>query len=374
MSDQIKIYNDILKDSSAEIPSSNTGAMKVKSEPFRALSIDWLSVSCKVIREPKQFFQIEHASYGNSIWFTIRIFKVNNMPFFTVFSNPKSSILPNDSAILKFENWILYSDQFKFNALQLIDDAGLSYTKINRADIALDIQNFDHNLNPHTLITMIVNEKVNRLGKGKFTLIGRSHKQLRYDYLRFGTKNSPVSVYLYNKSQEFRDVAVKQHIVKNWELIGYNQNKDVWRLEISIVGNVKQLYDNSSGELLYITIYTLLDSYYLRCIYYSLFLRYFSFKYVDKTKHHSNWKPVKLLSNSKDYALSVSDIEHVPNATRIHKIVIGKMIDFYDTAQFTSKQERINYYNSIITYTTRYQLTNWAIQIKGLQHHSQKEL
>lgn len=73
-------------------------------------------------------------------------------------SKPKSTMIPSDSAVIKFENWILYSDQFMANIHQIISDAGLKVRKINRLDIALDLHNFDHNIKPHTLIKNVMNE------------------------------------------------------------------------------------------------------------------------------------------------------------------------------------------------------------------------
>ena len=92
-------------------------------------------------------------------------------------------------------------------------------------------------------------QKIRKKGRGHFIVSGSQANTSKFHYLRFGSRLSAVSVYLYNKSKEMEDVKFKPYIENVWMQAGINADKPVWRLEFSMKNEATTFYNEATGEI-----------------------------------------------------------------------------------------------------------------------------
>lgn len=203
-----------------------------------------------------------HAIYRNSC--TI---KLRNFPICHVHWAPKSSALDPHSCTIKVANRLLYSSQWSFHLHNVCDALRLDVRSITRADICCDFIRFANGQLPNDFIHHYLRDSVGkrkwtyiRHGSNSFTTIGRKVMRMEdgstelkaktkiksvtteFNYLRFGTRNSGCSVYLYNKSLELKEQHGKPWIRQSWIDGGlikesYEEGEEepqVYRLELSL--------------------------------------------------------------------------------------------------------------------------------------------
>lgn len=207
---------------------------------------------------PEEF----HPIYRHS--FTL---KLNSFPICHVHFQPKSSALNPRTASVKVANRLLYSSTWSFHLHNVIEALGWTVKSITRADICCDFVQFANGQLPTDFIHHYVRDSNSadtetyiRRGSNKFCVIGTKRMiaadgstkigkdteiktiESRFDYLRFGTRQSGVSAYLYNKSAELREQHAKPWIRQSWIDAGLikaeyedgEKEPDVYRLELSI--------------------------------------------------------------------------------------------------------------------------------------------
>jgi ribosomal protein L30E len=152
-------------------------------------------------------------------------------------------------------------------------------------------------------------------GRGKFTVIGEQKFENSYQYLRFGSKTSDINVYLYDKSTELKQIQDKPYIRKLWALNGIDDQKTVWRLEVSIKGSGAHMVNLNTGEQCEIgfSIFENLDT--LHDIYFSYINQHFHFKINDYTKNKSRMNQLVLFDNQR---VSFKPL-YLPNETGSNK-------------------------------------------------------
>jgi len=343
-------------------PYSNTVSNYTGNRTSAPLSIDWLSVSCKRISEPKQPYKFQEQQYGTKIFKKVEKITLNEMPIGWLTSVPASNILPADSAILKFENWLLYQDFFQSNILNYISDFGLTYNGINRLDIAVDINTFANNLKPNNLIQRFLKEEYKHLGRSKFKVIGSTNVKNSYDYIRFGTGESAISVYLYNKTKELAEVADKQHIREIWKKSELDITNDIWRLEASFRGDKKNLTDIDTGEIHDIDLHCVMNDNELRALYFTAIKERFTFLRSAKDSNKSRLQRVVLFEDIKHIHHKTIYKDYKPDTTRTHKVAIKKYIDFYNEIRYTMPSISYTTLKQIEQYANQYRLTNYLYE------------
>lgn len=146
------------------------------------------------------------------------------------------------SCAIKIANAVLYTADWHFILYDILRCLNWTAKNITRCDLACDFNYFHGGLLPETFIRVYLTKSSNtyiRHGSNKWASIGTKemHKNT-FDYIRWGSRKSGISVYLYNKSKELREQKFKPWIAKLWEENNLSI-KDTWRVEISI---------NSSGR------------------------------------------------------------------------------------------------------------------------------
>lgn len=188
-------------------------------------------------------------------------------PIAHVFLHPKSSALDPHSCAVKVANRLLYSSTWSWHTLNVCAALRLEIKSITRVDLCCDFVEFANGQLPSDFIHHYLRDTVSRdtesyirRGSNKFCAIGKKvikfdknatkvkgEKAIdsvvsEFDYLRFGTRQSGCSVYLYNKSLELREKHGKPWIRRSWIDAGlikesYTESEtepDVYRLELSI--------------------------------------------------------------------------------------------------------------------------------------------
>ena len=209
--------------------------------------VDWLQLHCrhrsKISNWNFEIYDVKKKDYGTKIFEDVEYIFRKGRLLATCCSKPRSAVIPADTCIVKFENDVLYDNLLDWQVKEFLHYNKLEFIGISRLDIASDFTKFANGKDPESLIHSFLRGKIVKMGKGKFKVHGEVGRFISHDYLRFGGKDSPISVYLYNKTKELQQVKMKPHIVEQWDKVGIDVSTDVWRLEVSIKGTKKVLRD-----------------------------------------------------------------------------------------------------------------------------------
>lgn len=250
-----------------------------------------------------------------------------NRKIATLESKPHSKILHEKSALLKIENKYLYSSALFEYIAMLVEFLNAEIINISRIDICADFTHFKNKLEPSTLINRYLKEKLFRIGRGKFTVIGSQQDVRSVEYLRFGTKNSAVNTYLYNKSKEMNEVRHKAHIAESWKQNGLEETQDIWRLEHSLKSEALTYYDESTGEIIKITLDSLRNNQFVSKLFESLTEQYFEFRINDGNKNKSRMKKLPLFSE-KDFYYKRIKLTNEIDVTKRDKVLMKNIYKF----------------------------------------------
>lgn len=310
------------------------------------ITLDWLQIYCNGSKfTPGGDFVIKEEPYQTKLFKKIHKVYLWEEEFCTCTSVPTSNVLPPSAMIVKFSNRQLYGAMFKELFELFMFRCQVEYISVTRIDLALDLQTFRNNLHPLNLIKGFVFDKYLKNGRGKFTIHGEQKFTNEFQTLRFGTKTSPVNVYLYNKSIELRQVQDKPYIRARWDELGAVPGVDVWRLEISIKAEGTGFVNLNTGEYDKVSIYTVFETDILHHVYFSFIAQYFAFKINDQTKNKTRMKDLQLFA---DYDALFKPL-YLPNTTGSNlsdKIFIKKLFQF--DQEFRGVDEQSGQAQSII--------------------------
>lgn len=141
-------------------------------------------------------------------------------------------------------------------------------SSVSRIDICYDFFLFDNGMKPKTLINGYYTGKYLKTGYSKALGVGEQFNDYNPQTLSFKGKGSAISVKLYNKTQEMRDTKEKRYIQDAWFKCGLVE-QDVWRLEVSIKSDGRDVVCLETGEMIKIGIAELENKETLRDIFMS---------------------------------------------------------------------------------------------------------
>jgi hypothetical protein len=299
---------------------------------MRRINIDWLQVSAKgIMAEHSDIniivkdFQTRHFKCVADIE-VIGVGKVG-----TIMHTPHSKVLDRDLHVFKLDNQFCYRESPIRFTCDLLRKLGLEPKGITRLDLAIDFNRFDYrNTKPEEFIRRFIGGRYLKLGKqNKYKLQGTQEENKNthvFEYLRFGGNNSPVSVYMYNKSKEMDQVRFKPYIKDRWDQDKLNTEEDVWRLEVSIKGNQLKVADRKTAEIINVSLYELyIREDLLEKLFNAVIAKYFRFKVNDDNVNKSRMNDIALF---KDVFHDPDDIiidREKKDHTRADKIFIRKL-------------------------------------------------
>lgn len=215
-------------------------------------SCDWLSGSATLAEpfNPKNIpgIRCELQKLSTRVFSEWWILKDGIYPIMDLLIKPKTPILHPMTAHFKLHNSVFYKHHGADNDMDYFKRFGLHNAKPTRVDVCADFNLFRNALNPASFITRISRGIYLRKHGGRFKLEATQSRTPSFHYLRYGSATSPVSLYLYNKSKELKEVKAKPWITSMWQKKGLDMTKDVWRLEFSIKDTRMHFLNTSTGE------------------------------------------------------------------------------------------------------------------------------
>jgi hypothetical protein len=292
----------------------------------KIINIDWLSFFCQC-GEPVNFddYTLELKTYGTQIFEKAADVIKDNEVIAIVLWQPRSSILQQNSAMIKIKNRQLYNEQWYTIFTDLEKSWFCHDIKISRIDICADFVNFKNGLYPKTLISNFLTQKFVKVGRGNFKVIGEQKKYINYQYLRFGSGSSDISAYLYNKSTELKEVKDKPYIRELWHNLNNQNNRDVWRLEFSLKGKSLKIVDTINGNFVVDSFKSLTDKELIANIYSFMVKKYFQFVIPEQQKNKSRLKKL-VLFDDEDCHFEIVDFALKSDTSRKHKIFLTNLV------------------------------------------------
>lgn len=298
------------------------------NSPTTPTLIDWLSISGKSKGITIKKYKVVRLNYGSSVFKYIDELYSDNERIATVTSNPYSSVMDPDLFIVKFDNWVLYSDKFYNYFEDVIKEVGLYDYQISRLDVCKDFNFFYRSRCPAKLIKGILSEKYKRLGITKISYWGTNNRELTYDYLGFGRKSSLVAAYLYNKTLEMQQVKYKPWIVHKWKEHKLTSKSPVYRLEFAIKKAKLDFQNTVTGELFEFNIKDIFDQEKLEELYLLLLMKNFRIKFMTGQKNVSRERNLILFKKS-DFDKIIWEPVKPLETNRADKIFLKKLDNLY---------------------------------------------
>lgn len=337
-------------------------------------SVDWLQIFCSNPSMNPPIWK-ENVSPISDRWGNHRTFKLVKAKQFVkgyqwqstilykdytiahVATVPIDSRVRKDGAAIKLDNTVLYIADWYQLLFEVLSTLGWSPLNITRVDLACDFNYFLDGLCPDTFIRKYVSKtkaSYIRKGSNKFALYGIKQMHCTiYDSIRWGSRQSGVSVYMYNKSKELRDVKDKPWIRKLWASAGLATTRDVWRVEISITSQGLGLKSLSTHMFHSLFVDEFRDPDSVRDMWKVYAAKYFIFYRTDpKAKRKRDLTEVMLfdLKTKVDYYPVSLTESH--DTGRMERIVSGKLDELREyilERDYNDKQEIISAFDNVIS-------------------------
>lgn len=275
------------------------------------VSIDWLSIYCDCsAMAPCQDYIFDKEPYGTQEFKDMYTIYLYGEEIAILTCNPRSSVMKPGTGMLKILNPILYQQGLPEIVYDLLYSCNIQFLNISRLDLCADFNHFEGYPQMQQFFQDFLTIKLWKIGAAKykvcankatefdcdyFKLIGLQSSQHTYQYLRFGSKVSKVSAYLYNKTQEFRDVKRKNYIAEAWKANEIDEKQEVWRLEFSLKGDGIKFLNQETKQWQSKNLEMVFDPIQRTQLYNALYLKYWDFRVNDGQKRKDRMKHAALL-------------------------------------------------------------------------------
>jgi len=316
------------------------------------INVDWLQLNCRSKHYDyfsNDEYKLEQTTIRTRNFLIVDEFYWNNRKTATIARKPSSTALDANIILIKFDNWLLYQKNLKEIIKQFLNILKLIPVNITRFDIALDFQRFNKNMLPGQLIKRFMSNKYLKIGKGKGSLHFNHNYHFISEYIRFGSNQSNICYYLYNKTKELNDVKKKPYIEDCWALNNFDKNSDTWRIEFSIkTGNV-DIFNQETGELeplktghkknKQLNLDLLLDTSFIKDLFFTLAKKYFTF--YRNTGGKKCRMPVIDLFGTFTIEKNLQYITKKIENGRADKIFLNKINSLNDELRFIAKDAEL---------------------------------
>lgn len=253
--------------------------------------------------------------------------------------NPYSSVIDKDMVIVKIENRALYHADLYRRIVLMMDALGLVYRSITRLDIACDLACFVGGLHPLELLERYrCNDFIKRGSRSYNQWLTAPYSAATAPFklgeqlanakhvthsVSWGGATSDAHVKMYNKTREIKRESGKRYIMNWWRKNGLVTDADVWRVEISVGGRSRALVDNSTGEVIAVSLLEACSYKYLVATFLALARRHFAFWDVRGAKDRRHAKEVTLFDVKSDATYTAITAFSKPEPTRTAKVCIN---------------------------------------------------
>lgn len=310
-------------------------------------SLDWLQIYCHVPKFPdemtKEIVSPRSDKWGNHRRYTlidplewIRGYRLQyavryrNYIVAHIACDPVNASNDPQGGAIKIANPVLYVADWHFILSDMLTTLGWQAKNLTRVDLACDFNYFTNGLHPETFIRKYMTKSDNsyiRCGSNQWACYGYKeiHKNT-YNSIRWGSRQSGVSVYLYNKSKELEQQKYKPWIVDAWKKASLDP-KNTWRVEISVNSSgrgLKAIGDDIIHTLFVDEIDTQQSVENIFKVYAS---RYFHFKAIkrDGAKRKKDMPDVDLLDLSCPLELKPTTLYQSNKSARAEQITLRKL-------------------------------------------------
>ena len=365
---------------------------------MHVISVDWLTISVDCSKFAIHTnYTCDREPYGTSIFKDMYTIGMDGKQIAILTLHPRMKHMNPHLGLLKILNPILYLPNLDRIVYNLLFDLRLEVLGVSRLDLCADFHRFTDYADVQDFIRDFLSVRIWKIGQAKykcagkvakaptlphykrkskrkmeqepesFKVIGKQSARHNFQYLRFGSHISDVSAYLYNKTQEFKDVKRKNYIEEMWTHSGINPNETVWRLEFSIKGNGIKFIDTTSGEFSQKTLDMVLDPTLREQLYNACFLKWWIFRYNDGQVRKDRMKPVRMLEiDSSIYeprAIDCSD-----ETSRENKRMITALEKTYDEIRIKHQVRDMEIEQALQKVTDFTRLNSWRAEKYGRKY------
>lgn len=274
---------------------------------------------------------------------------------------PRTKVINPKATLVKLENRLLYTSQYCEILYDIFKCFDLVYKGITRIDVALDCQELWEGKDVQDFLQKCLVPR--QSDEGFIYNVGRTHVVAhmcrdnkgnnRINSVKWGSPKSRISCYCYDKTLELIEKKDKPWIRNAWDRNGieweYNEEelsqlsrkqkermikrtglqayvkKPVWRFEISIKGQGKQVVIEDTGEILSLDIDYLKNSIQVKNLFYSYARHCFKFRQNTGQVDKYNFKPLQIFNPMAETPYLPKQLNEGKQTGRTEKIVANKL-------------------------------------------------
>lgn len=371
------------------------------------ISVDWLQVYCtnnlsdvlKLGYADCKEFSSEKTERVTPLWQEVYIIKYQNIDVAEYCRFPRSSAIDPRGCTIKLHNRVLYSAGFIEMLKSVMKFLDVQYVGVTRLDLCYDC-NFLHNhrsvhdfLFQYFVHAPYCSGHIIRNGSRKVQINATrtTHGATTISAMRWGSKSSAVGVYCYNKSLELLEVHDKPWIRTAWENSGLVNDYDadgwnslddrekqkcidagtsegyvkqsVWRFEISIKSEGKDIINLSTGQLFRIDLSYLTTQQYVEHLFFVYANKYLDFRESTGQKEIRNYPQLQIFEVSGNTELKPIHLNKCADTGRTEKIAANKLKKLAATYSDLTTQD-LSMINSAI---------NFLYEISGMKKHAYEQ-
>lgn len=371
------------------------------------ISVDWLQVYCinNLSDVPQsgyglcRSFTAEKLDRVTPLWTEVYVIKYNNLEVAEYCRFPRSSAMDDKGCTIKLHNRVLYSAQFIELLKAIIAFLDVQYVGVTRLDLCYDC-NFLHNhrsvhdfLFQYFVHVPFCSGHIIRNGSRKVQINATrtTYGATTISAMRWGSKSSAVGVYCYNKSLELLEVHDKPWIRDAWKNSGLVNDYDadgwaslddrdkqkyindgltdkyiktaVWRFEISIKSEGRDIINLSTGQLFRIDLSYLTTQEYIEKLFYVYANKYLDFRESTGQTEIRNYPKMCIFEVSGNVDLKPIHINKCAETGRTEKIAANKLKKLAETYSDLTTQD-LSMINSAI---------NFLYEISGMKKHAHEQ-
>lgn len=344
------------------------------------INVDWLEVYTKVkggipadIKEiGTHTFCAVNENKQTANWGCLQSIYMDKKKVATAVSEPRQSIIPRDTVLVKLENRVLYTKQYISILYDIIDIYNLNYKGITRLDLCYDCNKLHNGRSVKKLIKDFIttgpedNNHIYRAGSKRWTAYGCKgpSSSSEINGIRFGSRESDRGAYIYNKTLELIEAKNKPWITDLWKRIGLvsevrveDLNKmsekerekqtemnsllsyvktPVWRFEISLRGHGKDLLNMSTGEIFRLSPDMLVSQQAVERLFYIEAAKIFDFRIKAGHKRIRDYEKLQIFENEPVIECKPYNISRQLDTGRSEKVCYNKLMKLMEEYSYAS--------------------------------------
>lgn len=347
------------------------------------ISVDWLQVYClnnlsavpeKGYADLKNF-TTKKIDRVTPLWTEVYTVYMGNTEVAEYCRFPRSSAMDERGCTIKLHNRILYSAQFIKILRAVIQFLQVNYVGVTRLDLCYDCNYLREHRSVHDFLFQYFvhapycSGHIIRNGSRKVQINATrtTHGATTISAMRWGSKSSAVGVYCYNKSLELLEVHDKPWIREAWENAGLINDYDadgwntlderkkqdikdggktemyiktaVWRFEISIKSEGKDILNLNTGQLFRIDLSYLTTQEHIEHLFYIYANKYLDFRESTGQSEIRNYPKMCIFEVSGNAELKPIHINKNADTGRTEKIAANRLRKLAETYSDLTTQD-----------------------------------